>query len=110
MYAWETSFAKLVENIRSIEMRYVKYASCLKGVSGAFKTGNDKYILFLTLLIYVNMGNTLDAASVLFVSSMFTQLGGTCCILLPVAIRAFSEIQISIARIQVSCPLFPFVF
>lgn len=70
LYAWETSFAKLINDIRSVEMKTLTKFSRLNGV-GAFSWNFSSFMIQVatfTTFLYINGGTNVLSANIAFVS------------------------------------------
>ncbi|KAF2894912.1 hypothetical protein ILUMI_11261 [Ignelater luminosus] len=100
MYTWEKPFAKLVAIVRRLEIRFIRNLSYIKGVVLSFTIFTTSFAIFLTILTYVLLGNTLKAEYVFVVVSFYNILRQTMTIQLPRGITEVAETRVSIARLD----------
>ncbi|XP_074031101.1 probable multidrug resistance-associated protein lethal(2)03659 isoform X1 [Leptinotarsa decemlineata] len=99
MYAWEKSFAKLVELARMKEMKFIRLTSTIKAILMSCAMVLDKGAIFWCILVYVLTGNPLNSAYV-FTMTSFYRLLNTITMFFPQAVSQVSEMFISIKRVR----------
>ncbi|XP_063224515.1 ATP-binding cassette sub-family C member 4-like [Bacillus rossius redtenbacheri] len=100
LYTWEIPFSKLVARARLNEIRQIKLVSYLRALMTTFEGFTTRITLFITILCYVLLGNTVTAEKVFVVSSYFSIMRMSMTKNFPQAISASAEILVSIKRIQ----------
>ncbi|KAI2473981.1 ATP binding cassette (ABC) transporter subfamily C member [Diabrotica virgifera virgifera] len=99
MYTWEYSFAKLVEYVRKMEMKYIRKTSLIRGLLMSMTTVLNKGAVAISIITYVISGNTLTASYAYTVASYYRLLGSIT-MWFPQAVSQGSEMFISMKRIQ----------
>lgn len=100
MYAWEKPFEKMVEIARSREIKYLKGASYLRGIYLAFMVFTERTSLYVTLVAYTLLGNTVTADRVFSLAQFFNLLQLTMAICYPQAVQLLAETKVSVQRIE----------
>ncbi|KAG8137613.1 hypothetical protein E2320_004834, partial [Naja naja] len=100
MYAWEKSFAELVNNMRRKEISVVLKSSYLRGMNLASFFIASKITVFMTFMTYVLLGNLISASRVFVAVSLYGAVRLTVTLFFPVAIEKVSEALVSIRRIK----------
>ncbi|KAF5273608.1 hypothetical protein FQR65_LT04607 [Abscondita terminalis] len=98
MYAWEYSFAKLVAHYREMEIRSLTKVSYIKGSFMLYFI----YItlpLFITILCYVLIGNTIDAKKVFYATAMYNIVAFNMGTIFPQSVALINESKVSSDRI-----------
>lgn len=102
MYSWEKPFESIVSKVRMLEMKFVAYASYLRGFDYSIVMSAQSICVFCTLTSFVLMGNRLTAEIAYLIVALFVALHDTCTIHLPEAIITASEAAVSLKRVKVS--------
>ncbi|NXO04289.1 MRP4 protein, partial [Rhinopomastus cyanomelas] len=100
MYAWETSFAELVNGLRRKEIAMVMKSSYLRGLNLASFFVASKITVFMTFMAYVLLGNVISASRVFVAVSLYGAVRLTVTLFFPSAVERVSEAVISIRRIK----------
>uniref|UniRef100_A0A803WEM7 Multidrug resistance-associated protein 4 n=1 Tax=Ficedula albicollis TaxID=59894 RepID=A0A803WEM7_FICAL len=100
MYAWEKSFAELVNGLRRKEIAMVMKSSYLRGLNLASFFVASKITVFMTFMAYVLLGNTMSASKVFVAVSLYGAVRLTVTLFFPSAVERVSESLISIRRIK----------
>ncbi|XP_053167888.1 ATP-binding cassette sub-family C member 4 isoform X2 [Hemicordylus capensis] len=100
MYAWEKSFADLVNGIRRMEISKVLKSSYLRGFNLASFFIASKITVFMTFMTYVLLGNLISATRVFVAVSLYSAVRLTVTLFFPAAIEKASEAMVSIRRIK----------
>ncbi|XP_066427630.1 ATP-binding cassette sub-family C member 4 isoform X3 [Molothrus aeneus] len=100
MYAWEKSFAELVNGLRRKEIATVMKSSYLRGLNLASFFVASKITVFMTFLAYVLLGNVISASRVFVAVSLYGAVRLTVTLFFPSAVERVSESVISIRRIK----------
>ncbi|KAM4788291.1 ATP-binding cassette sub-family C member 4 isoform 4-T4 [Cyanocitta cristata] len=102
MYAWEKSFAELVNGLRRKEIAMVMKSSYLRGLNLASFFVASKITVFMTFMSYVLLGNSISASRVFVAVSLYGAVRLTVTLFFPAAVERVSESVISIRRIKSS--------
>ncbi|NXL82491.1 MRP4 protein, partial [Leptocoma aspasia] len=100
MYAWENSFAELVNGLRRKEIAMVMKSSYLRGLNLASFFVASKITVFMTFMAYVLLGNIISASRVFVAVSLYGAVRLTVTLFFPAAVERVSESVISIRRIK----------
>ncbi|NXI28798.1 MRP4 protein, partial [Sterrhoptilus dennistouni] len=100
MYAWEKSFAELVNGLRRKEIAMVMKSSYLRGLNLASFFVASKITVFMTFMAYVLLGNVISASKVFVAVSLYGAVRLTVTLFFPSAVERVSESLISIRRIK----------
>ncbi|KAJ7421392.1 multidrug resistance-associated protein 4 [Willisornis vidua] len=100
MYAWEKSFAELVDGLRRKEIAMVMKSSYLRGLNLASFFVASKITVFMTFMAYVLLGNVISASRVFVAVSLYGAVRLTVTLFFPAAVERVSETVISIRRIK----------
>ncbi|XP_061696778.1 ATP-binding cassette subfamily C member 4-like [Syngnathoides biaculeatus] len=100
MYGWEKPFATLVDEVRRLEISKIMKSSYLRGLNMASFFVASKLIIFLTVCVYVLMGNQLSSSTIFMALSLYSAVRLTITLFFPSAIEKASECLISIRRIK----------
>ncbi|KAL3283201.1 hypothetical protein HHI36_006350 [Cryptolaemus montrouzieri] len=100
MYAWEKPFEKIVAMLRKYEIKVITKTSYIKGVSTAIMVFTERFTLYIIVVIYVLLGNTLTGGVVFSMSQIINSLQLHLCILFPMALAFYAEAKTSIFRIE----------
>ncbi|XP_039412791.1 multidrug resistance-associated protein 4 isoform X2 [Corvus cornix cornix] len=100
MYAWEKSFAELVNGLRRKEIAMVMKSSYLRGLNLASFFVASKITVFMTFMAYVLLGNVISARRVFVAVSLYGAVRLTVTLFFPAAVERVSESVISIRRIK----------
>ncbi|XP_022899785.2 ATP-binding cassette sub-family C member 4-like isoform X1 [Onthophagus taurus] len=100
MYAWEKPFDKMVQLCRKLEIKALTTTSYIRGITVALMVFTERFALYLTLIIYVLMGNPLNSDKVFSLSQFFNIIQLYMSIFFPMGIVMLAESKVSIRRIQ----------
>ncbi|CAH1101123.1 unnamed protein product [Psylliodes chrysocephalus] len=100
MYAWEKSFAKIVEQSRCDEVANITITSRIKGVTLALMVITERFGLYCSIICYVLLGNRINAEQVFSSAQLFNSLQLFMCIFYPCAIASYAESVVSVKRIE----------
>nr|XP_020639200.1 multidrug resistance-associated protein 4 isoform X1 [Pogona vitticeps] len=100
MYAWEKSFADLVNSMRRKEISMILKSSYLRGMNLSSFFVASKITVFMTFMTYVLLGNVISASRVFVAVSLYSTVRLTVTLFFPAAIEKVSEALISIRRIK----------
>ncbi|XP_055678761.1 probable multidrug resistance-associated protein lethal(2)03659 isoform X2 [Lutzomyia longipalpis] len=99
MYAWEKSFAKVVDAIRRKEIRAIRGTLYIRGTCISFNL-ISRLCIFLSLISYVYFGNIFTARKVFTVTSYFNFLYSSMLHFWSISLTQVAECLISVVRIQ----------
>ena len=99
MYAWEHSFAKMIQKARKAEMKVIQNAGIYKAINEVFNFTNAKIVMVLFLLTLTLNGKILTAEKA-FLSLAFFNVCQISLERISGATQMLSEVLISIQRIQ----------
>ncbi|XP_018785664.1 PREDICTED: probable multidrug resistance-associated protein lethal(2)03659 [Bactrocera latifrons] len=99
MYAWENSFTKLIADIRYKEVRAIKGTSYIHAALSCTSMISPLSV-FLALVSYIYLGDSLTAKRVYTVSSYFNMLNDSMVHFWPLAITFVSEATVSAKRVR----------
>lgn len=99
MYAWEKSFASVIDKVRRKEIRAIRGSLFIRGTLISFNMVS-RLAIFLSLVSYVYFGNIFTARKVFIVTSYFTSLYTSLFHFWPLAITYLAELYVSMQRIQ----------
>lgn len=102
MYSWENPFELIVSKVRALELKFIGYASYLRGYTLSLMMYAQQISIFFTLICFVLMGNQLTADVAYVIVGFFQVLRETCIMCLPVGIITFGEASVSLKRVKVS--------
>lgn len=100
MYTWEKPFAKLVALARKHEIKEIRGASFLRGILMSFAMFSTRFSTFISILIFVVMGNDPNAYYVFVITSFYNSLRQVMTNQLPQGMALLAELNVSIRRIQ----------
>ncbi|KAK0161586.1 hypothetical protein PV327_010042 [Microctonus hyperodae] len=100
MYAWEKSFNNVISFTRLSEIKLIKYSSYLRGIYLSLMVFTERTTLFIALITYVSMGNSMTAHTTFTLAGYFNILQMVGVIFFPQALIMCGEAIISIKRIQ----------
>ncbi|XP_046746883.1 ATP-binding cassette subfamily C member 4-like isoform X1 [Diprion similis] len=99
MYSWEEPFEIVVSKIRALEIRLIKYTSYLRGFYLSIILFSERLSLYLTLITFVMLGNSLTAEITFVMSSLFSVMMFTCVVSVPQAIIMAGETAATLERL-----------
>ncbi|XP_055536637.1 ATP-binding cassette sub-family C member 4-like [Wyeomyia smithii] len=99
MYTWESSFAKMVSQIRRKEINAIRGGAYVRATLTSFFV-ISRVSIFLSLLSYIYAGNFITARKVFIVSTFYNILNESMVHFWPLAITFCAEGYISVKRIQ----------
>ncbi|XP_037050747.1 multidrug resistance-associated protein 4-like isoform X2 [Bradysia coprophila] len=99
MYAWEKSFAKMVNRIRKKEVNAIRSIAHIRATLNSLAMVS-KMSIFLSIISYVYFGNVVTARKVFIVSSYFNILNHVMVHIWPIALINTAEAYVSVKRVQ----------
>ncbi|CAG9768689.1 unnamed protein product [Ceutorhynchus assimilis] len=100
MYTWEKPFAKLVEFTRRREITQIRKISVIRGIMMSFNMFLNRAAIYICVLTYVLMGNTLTAQYVYVLQSLYGVLRMSVTMFFPQGLTQIAEANISVRRIK----------
>ncbi|XP_016663046.1 probable multidrug resistance-associated protein lethal(2)03659 isoform X1 [Acyrthosiphon pisum] len=100
MYTWEHFFTKLTEFARKKEIDQITKTAYIKATLLSFSVFNTRLALFLSVLLYVILGNYITASKVFIITSYYNILRVSMAVTFPVGIGLIAELLVSIKRIE----------
>lgn len=101
MYSWEKRFELIVSKVRALEIKFIGYTSYLRGFYLSIMAFSERVSLYLTLITFVLMGNSLTAEITFVLATLVSILQYTCSICFPQAIVMAGETAVSLKRLTV---------
>ncbi|XP_046426197.1 ATP-binding cassette sub-family C member 4-like isoform X1 [Neodiprion fabricii] len=99
MYSWEKPFESIMSKVRGLEVKLIGYTSYLRGFYLSVMAFSERVSLYLTLITFVIMGNSLTAQITFVLASLFSILQFSCTICFPQAIIQAGEANVSLNRL-----------
>ncbi|OWR51775.1 ABC transporter family C protein ABCC2 [Danaus plexippus plexippus] len=100
MYAWEKSFQKVVQGVRAFELVALSKAVFVRSVFLGFMMYSERTIIFITSLTIILTGGMLSADTIYPIKSFLGIIQINFTFMMPLAIAGFSELLVSLQRIQ----------
>ncbi|XP_050059315.1 probable multidrug resistance-associated protein lethal(2)03659 isoform X2 [Aphis gossypii] len=100
MYTWEHFFTKLIEFSRKKEINQITKTACIKSTLLSFSVFNTRLALFLSIFLYVILGNYITASKVFIITSYYNILRVSMAVTFPVGMGLIAELLVSIKRIE----------
>lgn len=83
-----------------MEIDVITKTGYIKGISTGMMVFTERFILYLTLLTYVLLGNTLTGDVVFSLAQLFNIVQHYVAFMFPNALATYSEARVSIRRIE----------
>ncbi|KAF0721007.1 putative multidrug resistance-associated protein lethal(2)03659, partial [Aphis craccivora] len=99
MYTWELFFDNIAKSSRKKEINEIKKSFYINGISYSFILFNTRLALFVTLFVYILIGNNLTASKVFVITSYYYILQRLIQLFLP-SISVGAESLVSVKRIE----------
>lgn len=99
MYAWEKSFAKLVNAARCQEVKWIRYRVILTSINESLYFVSSKLIILICLLTLVLLGYELTAESAFVTITLLDSLRFNMTLFFPFAIASVAETIVSCNRL-----------
>ncbi|GBP41931.1 hypothetical protein EVAR_31694_1 [Eumeta japonica] len=100
MYAWEVPFENVVIEKRQNELKEIRMANILRTIFLGFMIFTERTALFLTILTFVFLGNTLSATVIYPLQQFLNSAQINITLILPMVLSFTAELIVSIRRIQ----------
>ena len=93
MYAWEHSFAKLIEEARKAEINVIQKACFYKAFNMSFFFTSARLVMALIFLTYVLMGEILTAEKAFLTLALYNVARLSMSLFFPTGIQLASEVE-----------------
>ncbi len=100
MYAWEKPFAKIISNLRKMEIKFIRRSLYLRGMYVSVHSIAAKLIPFCALILYVALGNRMTASKAFFSIAVFNTILQVIMNRLPTAASMLGELVASLNRVE----------
>jgi ABC-type multidrug transport system fused ATPase/permease subunit len=100
MYAWENSFARLVDIARRREIKWIKYRVILTSINESLYFISAKLIILICLITLVLLGYQLTAEAAFVTITMLDSLRLNMTFFFPFAVASIAEMVVSCERLQ----------
>ncbi|KAF0749577.1 putative multidrug resistance-associated protein lethal(2)03659, partial [Aphis craccivora] len=100
MYTWEKPFSKLIEYVRKLEVEQIKRSTFVGFISTSFKVFQTRFQLFVSIVLYILLGNHISVHKVYVLTSLYTILHVAMVVLFSVSLLKIGECIVSIKRIE----------
>lgn len=100
MYAWEHSFAKLVDIARRHEVKWIRYRVILTSINESLYFISAKLIILICLITLVSLGYQLTAEAAFVTITMLDSLRLNMTFFFPFAVASIAEMIVSCQRLQ----------
>ncbi|KAH9634039.1 hypothetical protein HF086_001241 [Spodoptera exigua] len=100
MYAWEKPFQLVVKAARAYEMSALRKSIFIRSTFLGFMLFTERSVMFLTVLTLALTGNMISANLIYPIQQYFGIITMNVTLILPMAFASFSEMLISLERIQ----------
>ncbi|XP_022172982.1 multidrug resistance-associated protein 4-like isoform X2 [Myzus persicae] len=100
MYTWEKPFSKLIEYVRKLEVEQIKGSTFIKLMSVSFKIFQVKFQLFISIILYISLGNQISVHKVYVLTSLYTILHFSMAVRFCASLLYIGELIASIKRIE----------
>ena len=100
MYAWENSFAKLVDAARRREVKWIRYRMILTSINESLYFISAKLIILICILTLVLLGYPLTAEAAFVTITMLDSLRLNMTFFFPFAVASIAELVVSCDRLR----------
>nr|XP_023026912.1 multidrug resistance-associated protein 4-like isoform X1 [Leptinotarsa decemlineata] len=100
MHAWEKPFEKVLMAARKFEIDLIQKSACIKATLSSLTFLTERVALFVSLITFVLLGNTLRAEVVFTAVNIFNILQLYMCQYLPEAVARYGEASEAIERLE----------
>ncbi|XP_050309948.1 ATP-binding cassette sub-family C member 4-like [Anthonomus grandis grandis] len=100
MYAWENTFATVINKLRKRELKILLLTSFIRGCTMSFIMFVARLGIFLTVLSYVLLDNNITAEKVFVIGGYYMIVRQTLTVYFDRGLNAIAETKVSITRIQ----------
>ncbi|KAF0769463.1 multidrug resistance-associated protein 4-like isoform X1, partial [Aphis craccivora] len=100
MYTWEKPFGNLIKYTRKLEVEQIKGATFIKFIWISLKVIQSRFQIFISILIYVFLGNRISFQKVYVLTCYFNLLHMSMAAIFSLSLLEIGELTVSIKRIQ----------
>lgn len=100
LYGWEKPFIKRIQELRSLELNFIKKANHLKASNDAIFFSSSIIICLVAFVTYIYIGNVLTPQKVFVTLVLLQSVRLDMTLFFPRAIQCLAESLVSIRRIQ----------
>ncbi|XP_060872047.1 probable multidrug resistance-associated protein lethal(2)03659 isoform X2 [Metopolophium dirhodum] len=100
MYTWEKPFSKLIEYLRKMEVKQIERSIFIGFIYLSFKVFQTRFQLFVSIILYILVGNHISVRKVYVLTSIYNVLYVTMVVLFSFSLLQIGELIISINRIE----------
>ncbi|XP_060872043.1 LOW QUALITY PROTEIN: ATP-binding cassette sub-family C member 4-like [Metopolophium dirhodum] len=100
MYTWEKPFSKLIEYLRKMEVKQIKGSIFIGFISLSFKVFQTRFQLFVSIILYILLGNHISVRKVYVLTSIYNILHFSMAVLFCLGLLQVGELIVSIKRIE----------
>ncbi|XP_048004522.1 ATP-binding cassette sub-family C member 4-like [Leguminivora glycinivorella] len=100
MYAWEIPFQKVISHKRSLELKQVRIATILKTVFLGFMMFTERTALFIAILVYILLGNTMSASVIYPLQQFISTASVKVTLILPLVLSFTAEMRVTLRRVE----------
>ncbi|XP_063890832.1 uncharacterized LOC110383917 [Helicoverpa armigera] len=100
MYAWEKPFQLVVKAARAFEMSALRKSIFIRSTFLGFMLFTERSIMFVTVLTLALTGTMITATTIYPIQQYFSIIQFNVTLIIPMAIASYSEMMVSIERIQ----------
>ncbi|XP_025194322.1 probable multidrug resistance-associated protein lethal(2)03659 isoform X2 [Melanaphis sacchari] len=100
MYTWEKPFKNLIEYARKIEAEQIKGATFIRFLGLSFKIIQSRFQIFISILMYILLGNTISSEKVYVLICFFNVLHTSMAVKFSTSVLGIGEIIVLLKRIQ----------
>ncbi|XP_050060625.1 probable multidrug resistance-associated protein lethal(2)03659 isoform X2 [Aphis gossypii] len=100
MYTWEKPFGNLIKYIRKIEVEQIQGATFIRFVWISFKVIQSRFQIFISIIVYVLLGNRISFQKVYVLTCYFSLLHSSMAVKFSLSLLGIGELIVSIKRIQ----------
>ncbi|CAH1736107.1 unnamed protein product [Aphis gossypii] len=100
MYTWEKPFGNLIKYTRQLEVKQIKGATFIKFIWVSLKVIQSRFQIFISILIYVLLGNRISFQKVYVLTCFFNLLHVSMVAIFSLSLLEIGELMVSIKRIQ----------
>ncbi|KAL4089661.1 hypothetical protein QTP88_024660 [Uroleucon formosanum] len=100
MYTWEKPFSKLIKYLRKMEIKQIKGSIFIGIISLSFKVFQTRFQLFVSIILYILLGNYISVRKVYVLTSIYNMLHVSMVILFCYSLLQVGELIVSFKRIE----------
>ncbi|KAK5646552.1 hypothetical protein RI129_005016 [Pyrocoelia pectoralis] len=100
MYVWEEPFAKRISQARRSEVKIIRASYYLDAITHALEIIMPGFSIFLSVIAFIYLGNSIKASTVYSVIAIFDALRPTLTLMFAEGISDLAKVYVTINRIQ----------